>query len=190
MNKMMGFLLVALTAIPALGSAQSLPVQGERVRIAQWHGKAMTGSLAYVAPGEVGLLADRDGQEHVFPYSEIRGMETSSGRQRRFGKYFGIGLASTTVAVTTLSVVTWSPCESTGPFACMLQPESRGQAFTWGLVLGAALGVPMGVVTGLAIKEERWHRVTLPGSGEPRLSIRPVLGTQPGVAAAVSFNGR
>ncbi len=187
MNRLTGSLLVAMTVFPGLGAAQSIPAQGERVRIGQSDGTVVVGSFEGGSTEAVRLRASPTGEERLIPLDAIARMDRSLGRERRFGKYFAVGVASTSAAVGVVSGMSWSPCTSTGPFSCMLHPNSRGDALVLGLVGGAVIGIPVGIITGLAVREERWSPLPLPGSGGATWSIRPVLGSQVGVSASLAF---
>jgi hypothetical protein len=190
MGTLLGILLIVLAGLPIPGSAQSSPGPGARIRIAQTDGTVQTGTLEDATPRRISLLSDQEGQEYVIPMARVGKVEASMGLERRFGKYCAIGVASTSVLAGTISAAGWSPCTRTGPFACLLSPESRGEAFMWGLVAGALIGVPIGLVVGLSVQEERWERVTLPGSPGVTVSIRPVIAPRPGFSASMSIGGR
>ena len=122
--------------------------------------------------------------------ARIEVFETSLGRQSNFGKYFGLTLAASSVVGVTIYALTWSPCTETGWFACWFEPDSRGEAFGWGLAGGAIIGLPLGVIIGSVVREERWNRVALPAPTAPRLTIRPVIGGRVGFAGSVRVGGR
>jgi len=164
-----------------------MPAPGERVRIGQSDGTVVVGSFERGSTDAVRLLLSGTAEEHLIPLNAIEQMDRSLGEERRLGKYFAVGVVSTSVAVGSVTAMTWSPCTDTGLFSCMLHPESRRQALALGLVGGAVIGVPVGVITRLVVREERWSPITLSGSGGATFSIRPVLGSRPGVSASVSF---
>lgn len=182
MKKASGFLAIWTMVLPACGWAQSLPAEGEWVRISRTNGTVVTGILSFASAEEVRLLDGSAEQDLLIPRGEIDRMERSLGRHRDFGKNFVMVLASTSVGIGALLAIAWSPCTQTGFLACYLHPTSRGEAFAWGLAGGAILGVPAGLIVGLAIKREKWAPVTLSGPGDATLSILPVLGTRIGVS--------
>jgi hypothetical protein len=175
----MSRLAVALVAFLCVsvepGSAQSPQAPQLRVRITDVNGAVVTG---------------RDGREYIIPLSGISGMEESLGRHRRFGRNFAIGLVSTAGVLGALAAATWSPCTQTGFMACLLHPGSRAEAFTWGLAGGGVVGLPVGVVAGLAIKEERWAPAVLPRAGEATLRVVPAPHNSVGLAAVIPVGDR
>ena len=73
-------------------------------------------------------------------------------------------------------------------FLC-IGPQTRGESMAWGLGIGAIIGLPLGVIIGSEVREERWNRVALPAPTAPRLTIRPVIGSGVGFAASVRVGG-
>jgi hypothetical protein len=184
-------LAAALAALPARASAQEphLPTHGERVRIAQRDGPTVTGTVDQVTSDHISLLPDGNRQGYVIPQGGVARVERSAGRERRFAKYFALGVASTSVAGGILAATTWSPCRSTGFMSCMFTPGSRSEALAWGLIAGGAVGVPVGLVAGMSVREERWVPVTLPGAGELSLSVIPDR-QRPGFAVSIPTGAR
>ena len=189
MKTAIGFLAIWAMVLPAHGWAQSLPTEGDWVRISQTNGTVVTGTVSYASAEEVRLQSGSAGQELLILRGEIGKMERSLGRHRSFGKNFAITLVSSSVGMGALLAIAWSPCTETGFLACYLHPTSRGEALTWGLAGGAILGVPAGLIVGLAVKREKWAPVSLSGPGDVTLSILPVLGTGIGVSGSISFGG-
>jgi len=187
MKTVTGVLVILATLLPASAQGQSWPSGGRRVRISKWDGTTVTGALARTSGDEVTVLAGVGGAEFTIPLSDIETMERSLGRKRQFGKNFVVALGVTSAAAGILSAAAWKPCTETGFLACMLHPASRGDALAWGLVGGAALGIPIGVIAGLTISKEVWETTGTSGREAPRLSLLPVLGPNPGVAASVSL---
>jgi hypothetical protein len=144
-------LMLVMVGLPAEVSAQLPLVQGERLRVGHVDGFRVTGTLVSASAEEIRLVADRTGEEHVIMQSEIGSVARSLGRQHRFGKNFLVGFASTVLTGGVVSFLTY--------------PHSRGAALREGLVGGAIGGVPIGLVTGLVVREERWLAVPLSPSG-------------------------
>ena len=190
MRTVIGCLVAGSLVLPASGLAQRVPDPGELVRITQTDGTVLTGFFARSSTEHLVLLGAWREQEYVIPRTDIDTIERSLGRHRQFGKNFGITLAVASLSIGAISAFTWSPCRDTGFLACLFHPTSRGEAFTWGFVGGAALGLPIGLVVGLAVRQERWARVSVPGLGESVLSIKPVLGPRTGFSASISLGGR
>lgn len=99
------------------------------------------------------------GTERPLSRADLR-LERSLGKKGNFGKHFAIATGGIAVAGGLLSALTWNECPE-----CWIHPESRPEAFVWGLAAGGLVGLPIGVSAGLAIKVERWTPVVLPGSG-------------------------
>ena len=72
----------------------------------------------------------------------------------------------------------------------MMHPSSRKRALQEGLAGGAMIGVPIGLIVGLAVKHERWERLLLSEQGQATFSIRPILGRELGLSASFAFGGR
>ena len=180
------FLITLMSVLPSYGSAQAVPSPGDRIRIKQVDGTILTGTLANVSTETVQLAVDPLGGTIEVPVERIDLLETSLGQQRNFGKNFGVTVAVAAAVGGTITALTWSPCSTACPF---LGPESRGEAFGWGLAGGAIIGLPIGVLVGLLRRSERWNPAGWPGSGRRRLVLRPVLGSRIGFAASVSVGG-
>lgn len=73
-------------------------------------------------------------------YGRTRGGNISRG--------FGIGLGIGAVGGGLIGAVSWTECTDEGFLACMMHPESRGQAFLVGAVLGGVAGGFTGIVAG------------------------------------------
>jgi hypothetical protein len=190
--------LTSLCALHQVATAQVDPVgPGDRVRVVSLDPAGRPSKVLLVGTfvhlqGDTLLLARATGAAdfHTFVLEPGTSLEIGSGRHRKFGKYFAIGLVSTSAAVGALAAMTWSPCVPTGLLSCLLHPESRGEALGMGLMGGAVLGVPVGTVTGLVLKEERWDAMPLPGSGDVKLTLLPTARAQLGLTVALSFGGR
>ncbi len=170
------------------GSAQDMPSRGERIRVRQVDGTVLTGRLLTLSPEMIQLSVGSDDVAEV-PVARIEVLETSLGRQRNFGKYFGLTVAVASFVGGTIYALAWSPCTETGWFACLFEPESRGEAFAWGLAGGAIIGLPLGLIIGSNVREERWSPVALPASVASRLTIRPVIGRGVGLVGACGIGG-
>lgn len=190
MMRACGILTILITACPILASAQTGPgegpQQGERVRIVHRDGSVVTGTFDRHASGQVEVLTDHTGEARVIPEEEIESLERSLGPQRRFGKYLGLTVAATSVTLGTISAMTWEPCEG---WLC-IGPESRGEAFVWGAVGGALIGLPVGAIVGAVVKEERWEVVSPRGTHDFVLTVRPVVGRQVGFSASLAIGHR
>ena len=183
---------IALLAmiLPASGAAQSAPEKAERVRIHERGGVIVTGTLQSASPQGLRVRSDVNGVTFLIPSDSVEQFERSLGKHRRFGRNFALTVAASSFAVGTVMLISYSPCTETGFLACFMEPHSAGEAFTWGLAGGAAVGVPLGVIVGLALRNERWERASVPGQGHSSLSIRPIIGRQVGLTASIAFGGR
>jgi len=180
--------LLAGLMLPLTTAGQAPPGPGDRVRIHQADGRVATGVLAATSENEVTLSGS--GGELTFPADRISGLERSLGRHRRFGRTFTVTLAVAALAGGTVSAIAWTPCRQTGFMACFLTPQSRADAFAWGLAGGAVIGVPVGLILGLAVTSEVWEPVSLPSVGGVALSVRAAPGEGVGLVAALPVGGR
>ncbi len=168
MTKTIVFLMTLMFVLPFDGSAQAVPSPGDRIRIKQVDGTVLTGTLATLSPETIQLSVDSSRVE--VPVARIEVLETSLGRQRRFLKYFGLTVAATSIAGAIIGAIAY---EDTGPcsFLC-IGPQTRGESMAWGLGIGAIVGLPLGVLSGLVSREERWTPVPFPApTASGRISI-------------------
>ena len=179
-------LMTLMFLLPSDGSAQAVPSPGDRIRIKQVDGTVLTGTLAALSPETIQLSVDSSRVE--VPVARIEVLETSLGQQRRFRKYIGLTVATTSILGAAYGAITFEPCES----LCFLFPttaDSRSFLIFAGFLGGAIIGVPVGVILGSVLTEERWIPVALPALAELGLSIRPVIGSGVGFAASVRVGG-
>jgi hypothetical protein len=156
--------VLALLAGAGAARAQSAPPVDQRVRITLRSGERLAGTVAVGEQADsVWALTDATGYTRTVPAGSVVSVEHSRGRERRFIKYLMIGTLGSATAGGLLAAVTYTPCTETGFLACFLHPASATEAFGWGFVGGGMIGVPVGVLTGLVVREEGWERVS-PGS--------------------------
>ena len=148
----------ALLFVSPPAVAQELPEPGTRVRALSEKRTLAIGTLQSVAADSI-TIVDAAGTERALSRADVR-LERSLGKKGNFAKHFAITAGSIAVAGGLLSAMTWSECSD-----CFIAPDSRPEAFLWGLAAGGLIGVPLGVIAGLVIKVERWAPVALPGSG-------------------------
>ena len=172
MTRTILFLMTLVVVLPSDASAQAVPSLGHRIRIKQVDGTVLTGRLATLSPETIQLWIGSDDLAEV-PVARIEVLETSLGRRRRFAKYYGITVAAASVVGGMIYALTWSPCTETGWFTCWPHPDSRGEAFGWGFAGGAIIGLPLGLIIGSKVREERWNPVALPAPAASGLTIRP-----------------
>jgi len=183
----LGVLLTGLT-FPLATAGQTALAPGDRVRFDQPDGGTVTGVVAAVSAREVTISGPAG--EATYPVEGIAGLERSMGRHRSFGRTFGITLGVTSLVGGTASALTWTPCRETGFLACFLAPESRADAFAWGLAGGAIIGLPVGVILGLAVTTERWEPGSLPSIGPVAFSVRAAPGRGVGLVGALPLGSR
>ena len=188
MARTLVFLMTLVVVLALDGAAQAVPSLGDRIRIKQVDGTVLTGRLAAtLSPETIQIFVDSSRVE--VPVARIGVLETSLGRQRNFGKYFGLTAVAASVVGGTIYALTWSPCTETGFLACLFVPESRGVAFAWGFAGGAIIGLPLGAIIGSVVREERWDPVSLPAPAASRLTIHPLIGSGVGFAGSLRVGG-
>lgn len=181
-NVLVAAIAMALTT-PTLGNAQARPTVGDRVRVQQADGRMVVGTVERISPEEIvlgGSTLSLDGIESI---------ERSLGERRRFGRNLAITMGVAAGAGGLISAISWSPCRETGFLACMLHPESRSDAFAWGFAGGGIVGLPLGIIIGLAEKSERWEPVTRPFFGPVALRLVTGGGRGVGVRASLPLGG-
>ncbi len=183
MQRVMVFLVALMFVLPSDGSSQAVPSPGDRIRIKQVDGTVLTGTLAALSPETIQLSVDSSRVE--VPVARIEVLETSLGRQRNFGKYFPLTVVAASVVGATIGFIAYEDSEP-HPF---VGPNTRGEYIAWGLAGGAIIGLPLGVIIGFEVREERWNPVALSAPTESALTIRPVLGSRVGFAGSIRVGG-
>ena len=182
--RVMTVLLIAI-AVFAPRNAMAQVVVGDRLRVEMVDGEALDGVVSSLSARSIFVRDAGTGPELEIPYTEIRSLERSLGKQRRFGKNLGVTMVISAGTLGVGSAIAWSPC--TG--LCLVGPNSRGEAFAWGAVGGTLVGLPLGVVVGLARKSEQWEPLSIPGTEGAAIRLVPVIGAGLGVAGSISFGG-
>lgn len=156
-------------ALPAVAPAQA-PEPGARVRVTHTKGRQV-GTLRSIGSDTIRFTTEA-GVDFDLAASEVAALEQSAGRHRQFLKHFVI--ATTALAATggALGLATYEPCESTGFLSCLMTPDSRSEAMVWGGILGGIVGIPVGLIAGVAMRTERWVPVAAVGEALSRVSIR------------------
>jgi len=174
---------------PAALSAQGPLRPGDRVRVTQADGSEVTGTVQYVRDGDIRLLTVSQA-DRLLPSEGIRSVERSLGRERNFVENFVLSVVGGAAVGGLLGAVTWTPCNDTGFMACFLHPSSRSEAFGFGMIVGGTLGVPIGLVLGLADRDDIWEPVTVPGPDGLALQMAPVVGVdRVGFTASIPLRG-
>ena len=177
------FLITLMFVLPVEGSAQAVLSPGDRIRIERVDGTTLTGTLSTRVAETVLVSVGVDGPIVEVPVEGIEALEISLGRQRRFGKYFGLTVAAASVAGATIGFLAYT--ESSCSFLCF-GPNTRAEYTGFGFAIGVVVGLPLGALMGALIKEERWNPLEIPGPTESGLTIRPLIGN--GVGFAGSFS--
>ena len=185
MTKTIVFLMTLMFVLPFDGSAQAVPSPGDRIRIKQVDGTVLTGTLATFSAETIQLSVDSSRVE--VPVARIEVLETSLGQRHNYPKYIGLTLAATSIAGAIIGAIAYV---DTGPCSWLcIGPQTRGESMAWGLAGGAIIGLPLGVIIGSEVREERWNRVALPAPTAPRLTIRPMIGSRVGFAGSIRVGG-
>lgn len=183
-------LVAVLLTLPLGGSAQEQPAAGDRIRVESRGRAVLVGTLSSMSSEFIVLSRAADDTELWLPVEEVVRVERSLGRQRQFGRNFGLTLLATSALGGLVGAVSWSPCTETGFMACFMHPDSRSDAVAWGLVGGVVLGLPVGLIVGLSGGSEAWEPLSLPETGSTRVTLSPIVGSRLGVTGSISFGGR
>ena len=175
--------LMTLIFVLALdGSAQAVPSPGDRIRIIQVDGPVLTGTLVTFSAETIQLSLDSESPTVEVPVEGIEALETSLGRRHNYPKYIGITVAVTSVVGATMGFIAYDP-------SCTFLCFTRSQHVGIGFVGGVLIGLPLGVIIGSVVREERWNPVSLPAPVASGLSIRPVIGSRVGFAGSIRVGG-
>lgn len=153
--------LILAAAAPLTAQIPDSISMGARLRITDAQGRTTMGSFVAKAPdGTVVLRNEWHGNVWTdsIPAEDVRRIEVG-GRHRHVLKHLAVTTAVSTGAFAVLVAAAWEPCRCTEFLCCAFTPESRGQAFEWGAVIGGVLGVPVGLILGIAIRHETWRDV-------------------------------
>ena len=185
MTRTIVFLMTLMVVLPSDGSAQAVPIPGDRIRIKQVDGPVLTGMLARFSADTIMVLLDSGGPWVEVPVEGIEALETSLGRRTRYGKYIPLSMLGGAFVGAAYGAITGDP-SSTGFLSGFDKPEFR--AFV-GFVYGGLIGLPVGLILGSVFGEDRWSRGALPAPTAPRLTIRPVIGSRVGFAGSIRVGG-
>ena len=176
--------MALVVVFPSYGSAQAAPSPGDRIRIKQMDGTVLTGTLTMLSPETIQLSVGSDDRMAEVPVAQIEVLETSLGRRATYGKYVPLSMLGGAFVGAAYGAITGDP-SSTG-FSSFDQPGFRAFA---GFVYGAIIGLPLGVIIGSLVTEERWNPVALPAPAASGLTIRPVIGSGVGLAGSFRVGG-
>lgn len=183
--------LVTSTLLGSPTSAQSAAVPGERVRVIFGDRERAIGTFDSLSTDSVFLRVPVGSRPFAIARVDVRRFDRSRGKQRHFGRNFGITVGVSALVAAGLSAATWEPCRDPGflGLGCLMTPTSRGDAFMWGLLGGAVLGAPLGVIVGVAQHSEAWEPITASAADKPSLELAPVLGRRIGIAGTIRLGG-
>jgi hypothetical protein len=136
------------------------------------------------------MVLKNAGTDKQIGYADIAYLERSAEHYRQFGKNFLTTVVIGAGAAGAIWAIVWSPCEDVGFMACFLEPESRGEAFVMGSIIGGAVAVPVGLILGLTLQYDRWEPLSVPGLPaipSSTISIKPVFTGGLGAVASFSF---
>jgi hypothetical protein len=177
--------ILALGLLPRHLESQALE-PGSRVRLTQASGARHQGILHAIETDSVRLTGARGGLVAV-SLADVERVEVSLGRRRQFWKHLGMTAVGLALVGGGVAASTYEPCNEDVLFGCLMEPESRGEAFFWGAIVGGAVGVPAGVVVGAAVRQEQWQPVNHPAVRPRQVSIRPIVGNRIGASATLVF---
>jgi len=178
MRRSIAALLVVLSILPRLASAQTL-APGTRVRFSHPGEGTRTGAVVALTPDTLSILIPGRAEPARVPLDQLTRLEVSRGMQRQPLRRAGIGfLVGAGVGAIGVAAIE-AGCDSSREI-CF---GAGGGALIGGIFYGAVGGV-IGLVAGV-IPSEKWERVTR----EPRrLSIVGPTGSHgKGVGLKLAF---
>lgn len=183
-----GILITLAFLVPTVSSAQALPEPGERVRVTRIGGGTVAGELTRSSNDSL-WVTDAMETVHAMPITAVERLQRSLGHHGEFARNFIMIAGGATLGGGVIGAVAYSPCRSTELLGCLLHPESRTEAFALGMVFGALIGVPAGLITGVSRRYERWTEVDLGGNEPGSFTVRPLLGPRPGLVVSLRPGG-
>jgi hypothetical protein len=190
-------LLVAVSALLMYATPldaqipDSIPA-GARLRITDSSGRTITGNL--VASDTVVVLRSPERRRSFsVPMADVQRVEVSVGEQRDMFRYTFFTSAISAGALGTWAAATWEPCapKSGNLLNCKWASDSRSDEFLVGAAVGAVLGVPVGLLLGIAMVQDVWRDLAIgsPAVPKPSLGVTPTPGGI-GVAASIAVGRR
>jgi len=128
-------------------------VEGDRVRIGFINGGGVTGTFAESTP--TALVLYRGGIPIAVPRAQIGEMERSLGKRGDFGRNLLVSVGASALIVGGMAALVTDPSEPCDMFC------GRQSAFVLGAIGGGVIGVPIGLIAGIASYQERWERLPL-----------------------------
>ena len=190
MSRLLAALLALFLACPnallgQAGTPTTAVVPGARVRITQIDQKPR---VAVVVSRTADTLRvrwpDLANTTAAVPVADISRLEVSGGRHRNVLKGMAVGTLGLGTVGVVLGAATYSPCDSTEPFGCLLASDNRAEEALMVGALGAAVGLIVGTLVGLPSRES-WRRVPLDAT-RVAVSIIP-RGGATGVGLSLRF---
>jgi hypothetical protein len=151
--------LLSLMMAPAIGwpaslHAQVVPVEGSLIRVlpadgGRWEGRYMGRSSTH-------LMAEGPNGPSQWAVEDIQGIHVGVGPHRPVVPTMFATSGILAAGLGLLGALSEPECE----YWCY-GPQTRGEGFVMGALVGAVLGLPVGFVIGL-IPRERWVEGVLP----------------------------
>ena len=135
---------------------------GDRVKIETPDGTTHEGIIHSVTLDGIQLEGLNGADPMVVPTSSLSGIQIHRGQKRKTWQGLAIGVAGG-VGLGVILGASAEVCDA--EYGCPSRSENIGT----GAFLGAALGLPIGVIVGSMFKGDRWEQGTLPS----RLQIAP-----------------
>lgn len=190
---LIGALFIQGLAGPAVAQTTSERLEpGSRIRVVDNQGHKTVGTLASLTSDSLIVNTAEGIQDRALALSTVTAVQVSQGRHRQVGKTMLVTMGASAIVFGLLSAASYEPCHPQGWFDCMMAPSSRGSAFAWGFGGGAALGLPLGLLVGLAAKHEQWANARLPGTpvAAPMAQVTRLPGGRIGLGLSIPFGGR
>jgi hypothetical protein len=162
--------------LPLPSPAQVVPNAGDRVRV-RVEDTWVMGNVMDLGPDSIRVSLGGAGAQRTFPLSSVSQVEVSAGRRRHFARNFVIAVATTSALTSVLVGMSWDgpPDErQRGSDYFCLCARSRGEAYAGGALLGAVIGLPVGILVGLT-RTEAWEEAALHPPRETWLQVSPFV---------------
>lgn len=155
------------TAPGASAQASSALEVGQRVRVVALDGSKRIGTLVLLTRDSLGVRSAASLPWHMFALEEIDRVDVRLRGERRFLRAVGLGVGLGAGFGVLLGAATYEPCVPRPGvwFDCIASPQSRGEAALMGGVALGALGLVIGVVTGLVMQYDVWGPPGAPSGG-------------------------
>jgi hypothetical protein len=180
MRSLPALLLLAVVGLaPPLSAQESSLARGDKVRLVTDHGETMVGRWERASADSIWLMVGT--WTTPLDRSAVRSVEQSAGVQSQFKAERALLITASFGVVGGVIGGASGPCEPTGFLSCLMAPTTRKGA----IQLGAGVGLAVGLVVAIVASRERnevWRPVPGVGTRAASLEVRPVVGSQTGVA--------